>query len=753
MSRFLSGLFVILVAVSFFFLVSCAGNEEEPLDKVEPVEIARYDWRGNGFKPMAKEQDELLYLTDFKKIKADNIKVYSGSNSFYSLTHSEGESVYELGSKLGAEEKSIYDFDIKEWDITKPYLSKYHTYQDGSSVFYVMDEEDENIINSPILHYYMVFVDSSGNFVKKIDVLPALVENKICKSYDFRCYYISQDAGGYHYFWDNDSCKILVLDSEGNTVFCEQLTDILPNEQIECMKTSDDEVVFIRVWSKGARFLLPDFQTSRFVQFFEVAQRSLLKWHGLWGNTIYYSQSDKLKAWNIETGEVKTILNEGEYSTSWMFLELEPVSDGIDIYYHEGTNLYYYMFREEEPVKETTITVANFCSEDEFLQKCRNAYRMENPNISIGYEDCKGDSAKADRIMMDIMKGEGPDIMYVTREEMENLAGHFLLADLSEMISKENLDYIYHAVVSTGVTGGELVALPLCICRFDTILATDRYVTDDTWTTEEIIQIINEHDDELDGIFLNGNSQSYKVNLRMLLGANLLDSEFIHGGKADFENELFKELLNVVKKKTDEDDRIDVNQIDSLLKAGKYLGMSASFTNLGSYCMNYYCEIGPEVHAVGQPGDSGRKIPMEIDGYIVVNHNSKDNTDVKTFVDYLFGFDAQCMTLESGDYGVSVRNDMIEKNLCEDSGYHCMAVRSSGGLSFSIVMPLSAGEPPVEDYESFWDDAIFQGAAQEKIMNMIIEEAEAYFVSDKNLDDVVKSINKRVQVYLDENDL
>lgn len=740
----------LLFTLVSMFLVSCSGNEELSY-KEEPVENIQYDWRGNGFRPMDKEQEAFLYLTDFKNLKKDNINVNCGSNSFYGLSHKEGESIYELCSRMGTEEKSIFSFDILDWEIERPYLFDYHVYQDSTAVFYVMDKEAADVINSPIAHYYMVFTDSNGNLVKKIDVLPKLTENRICKSYDYRCRDISQDVNGYHYFWDNSNSTILVLDSDGETVFCECLTDPFPKEQIECMKTSEDEVVFIRSCSKGVRFILPDFQALRFVQVFDIEQRNLQKWQGIWGNTVYYSQSNKLKTWNIETGEVRIILDESEYSLNYLSTEIEPVSGGIDIYYHEGTKLNYYMFRDEEPVKENSITVANFCREDDYLKRCSNCYGIENPNIGIGYEDCHADSAKADRMMMDIMRGDGPDIMYVSREDMENLAGHYALADLSEMISKENLDCIYPAAINAGKIDDKLVSLPLHVVM-DALVVTDRYVTDSSWTTEDVIRIVSEHDEELEGIFLWDAYQAYKVNLKILLGADIFDSEFIHDGKADFENEHFKDLLRLIKRKTDINNWNPQNRFE-LVQEGKHLGLYETYMlDFVSYC-SINNKLGSGMHVMGLPGDNGRKIPLEIEGYIVVNRNSCNKAEVADFIDYLFSFEAQCMILDCGEYsspGASVRKDMLERNIEEFDGDYVMLLRSYGNLVYVGLMPTSAGELPIEDYESLWDDAFCPDSAQEKIMDMIIEEADGYFLSDKDLDAVVKSINKRVQIYLDE---
>lgn len=63
------------------------------------------------------------------------------------------------------------------------------------------------------------------------------------------------------------------------------------------------------------------------------------------------------------------------------------------------------------------------------------------------------EEAYRDRIMMEMINGEGPGILYVPYEEMETLAAKNALADLKKYISSDTLNKILPGVVELGTYG------------------------------------------------------------------------------------------------------------------------------------------------------------------------------------------------------------------------------------------------------------------------------------------------------------
>lgn len=56
----------------------------------------------------------------------------------------------------------------------------------------------------------------------------------------------------------------------------------------------------------------------------------------------------------------------------------------------------------------------------------------------------------------------------------------------------------------------------------------------------------------------------------------------------------------------------------------------------------------------------------------------------------------------------------------------------------------------LEEYLAFIERAVPRPAESDTLFDMVMEEADSYFSSDKSLDETVKTIQNRVQLYLDE---
>ena len=70
-----------------------------------------------------------------------------------------------------------------------------------------------------------------------------------------------------------------------------------------------------------------------------------------------------------------------------------------------------------------------------------------------------------------------------------------------------------------------------------------------------------------------------------------------------------------------------------------------------------------------------------------------------------------------------------------------------------MTPPISAApstQEQIDDFKSYVDGASISGSYDSDIMDIITEEAGAFFSGDKSADDVVKLIQNRVGIYLGE---
>ena len=125
---------------------------------------------------------------------------------------------------------------------------------------------------------------------------------------------------------------------------------------------------------------------------------------------------------------------------------------------------------------------------------------------------------------------------------------------------------------------------------------------------------------------------------------------------------------------------------------------------------------------VGYPnyGGCGNYISTVDGGILVINQAAKDKPEVRRLLEYLFGEKCQSEI----EKGIGVRKDII-------------------------IAATDEEEPYLKEYEAFLDSAV-PDQSSEVIFDIIMEEADAFFQSDKSIDQVIDIIQRRVNLYLDE---
>ena len=100
-------------------------------------------------------------------------------------------------------------------------------------------------------------------------------------------------------------------------------------------------------------------------------------------------------------------------------------------------------------------------------------------------------------------------------------------------------------------------------------------------------------------------------------------------------------------------------------------------------------------------------------------------------------------------YAISVRTDIPESQLVYDAAGKNYIWTSPDNNGFQLSAGAD-GTSGVEEYVEFLKSAAPATFDSDEIFDMVMEEADSYFNSDKDVDQVIDIIQRRVQVYLDE---
>ena len=396
------------------------------------------------------------------------------------------------------------------------------------------------------------------------------------------------------------------------------------------------------------------------------------------------------------------------------------------------------------------ISVVNLCSNDSYVMGRIIDFDKEYPQYQISYE--KEDMNK-DAVMIELMSGSGPDILCISRDDLDNLQANGALGDMNSILSQDTLAALLPTAVAMGTYEDKLLGLPTSV-YVRTLVTSRQYWQNDTWSVEDVLSILREHE-EIGGMFatLFGQDQ-YDYNLWFLIGMDILNTPFIENGESRFNVPEFKELLSIVKEKTNNIDRWRYTNtplyecVGISLYNGDYLAVESTIGSIAEFG-RYVCELGEDFLSIGYPSDTGSCGYMQCSEYgmVVVNQASIGKPGVKELVEYLFSLDAQ-KYVRIGN--ISIRRDIPEDRITY-SDYNETYVWKDSFSESSVMLPRPEdGSFYLDDYLEFLDKTEPLPLHSEEIFNIIMEEADYYFLSGKELDEVVNTIDRRVKLYLSE---
>ncbi len=403
-------------------------------------------------------------------------------------------------------------------------------------------------------------------------------------------------------------------------------------------------------------------------------------------------------------------------------------------------------------VPEGEIIVADLYGEKPsgFFSERVAAFADANPSFGIQYVHAAKDSER-ERMLMETVTGSGPDLLYVDSFDLENLAENEVLGEIGLLISQENKDALLPAAVSMGTLGaagtdGEgLIAVPLTLYA-RTLLTSRDYWQGESWTVEDVVSILEENPG-MEGMFLNiSGTETYYFNMYYLIGTNIRNTPFLKDGESNFDCQEFRDLLKTVKERTKPrqiDNGMELTAKLNPLMEGHCLGIDYFINDMKNYC-DIFEISGDQINLVGLPNDEGNGHYLYNMGMLAVNRNAMEKKGVRELINDLLSLETQKHQRNQ----ISVRADIPEAQLVysDYSGSYYWSSESGGFL----LPPDVDGAFYLEKYVEFLKGASAANFENDEIFDIVMEEADYYFNSDKELDEVVDTIQRRVALYMSE---
>ena len=345
-------------------------------------------------------------------------------------------------------------------------------------------------------------------------------------------------------------------------------------------------------------------------------------------------------------------------------------------------------------------------------------------------------------LAMDIMNGEGPDILMNT-SAYGQLNNDSYLVDLSSYFKDFDKEKYFTNLIEAAKTDGKLYQMPVCYTIEG--IFTDRKnagVSGVGFTTEEYQKFIS---GPLNGQNLITSGQAHYF--AKLFSA--MNDKFIKDGKADFSGTEFKVLADYVKDNIPEkapswskDEDPEKNNIADYVSC---YAMSGYFYELS--------ELNGDLTVLGIPSTDGRGPMFEAYTSIAVSSQASSVSACIEFIKLVLSDEIQEELAMQENYVLN-REALRKGGMAALEYYNGPAGDMIFGFNHMTGEPLTNrirfSEKDIDNLESIISSCSVMHTEDQEVNIILIEEMPAYFLGQKDLDSVIKIAQDRVQKVLDE---
>ncbi len=362
------------------------------------------------------------------------------------------------------------------------------------------------------------------------------------------------------------------------------------------------------------------------------------------------------------------------------------------------------------------------------------------------YDDTQAQEAFHDRIMMEITSGGGPELLWVSRKDMELLASKGALMDLETLLPEDIKEQLLPGLLDLRVNGTLVGTSPEI--SFHTMLASDKWWQEDSWTTTDFLDIAETKTDWSEPILY---SKAGNMNYYFLLYGVLLQhyDDFINFDQktCNFQQENFLRMLKFCKEYgAPNNAERQWEDLDQMLKDGESFARVIYFYDGFPEFSRAMTQRSSYSHIVGYPTSQGSESYIYSEGYLVVNANATHIEEIKEFLKCLFSYENQ--------YTVNwtpVRKDVLRDCITKSPYSGEYEIRKD--VNSNLVMKISTkpdGSTWIEEFMDFAESAVPEPSNPQAIGDILASDLPSYFEGTKSGEETINIIQNRVQLYLDE---
>lgn len=418
--------------------------------------------------------------------------------------------------------------------------------------------------------------------------------------------------------------------------------------------------------------------------------------------------------------------------------------------------------RSEVPEKEiltyASLYVPYFAEKDIVaFNKQSDKYRIvvkEYGDESMSYAD------RAALLNADLTSGNAPDIIDLEYSalSLEEMVAAGVLEDLTPYLDGDDIitreDYVENALRAYE-RDGKLYGIMSCFGISTLVGKVSDVGEGSTWTVDDVLALVDSKESGVE-IFNYADRTNVLHKMCALNEELFIDRE---NGTCDFSSEDFYKILEFASRFPQEYE-YDPNAPSEIekIRSGKLLLLAESITSVSQYQMYEY-EFGEPVNFIGYPtfGKSGLTL-VPNSTTVAMHASSKNKEGVWEFIRFNLTEKRQ-ENMWTANAGFPILKSALDKVLAEamedeyyedEDGNKKLTSKSTWTTGDFTVEVYAATKEQVDRIREMIDTAQPGKIMEEKLYDIIREEAQAYFDGQKSAEDVAALIQNRVQTYLDE---
>lgn len=623
---------------------------------------------------------------------------------------------------------------------------------------YDMDENGEASNWQEMIELWSISGED-GSVLETRDLKKALGDESV---------YISNiclDAQGNYYLTDGEGV-IYVLDKELDKLF------EIPNDNwINQMFTSKEGDVYVSYYgAEGVELRKIELLSQGLSEKVEGADDALdAKYYGGESASILLEKCDELSLFDFGTNKEESLF-------CWLDVDVNSndimmageLSDGriwavVNSYRGNKSSTELVIVKKvkasEVPVKEELVYGALWIGSDMKqsiidFNKSSNKYRITVKE----YGEVLDDGDALTRFNTALTSADCPDMIDLSSINYVQYAKKGIFEDLYPYMEKSGMkqsDYLENVLEAFEIDGKLYGMTPEFYVN--TTLAKQSQVGDITgWTLSEMLDFAEKNEPQY--LMAYGS----RTQIFYYCVYNSID-EFIdwETGECHFDSDEFARVLEFAAKLPVEYEYDEEEGLHKKILADKVLLMSSSISSVQEYQMMNGM-FGEAVSFVGYP-NSERKgnLLQPVNGSFAISARSDNKEGAWEFLKTMFSEEYQDSLIGENSWGFPVRKSSLEKKFEQDmtptyyedeNGVQVEEMKTSWGYDDFELDIYAATKEEVDAVRELIASADkLTGTVDEQLVNIVMEEAEAFFSGQKSARDAAAVIQNRIQIYVNEN--